>query len=313
MATFGIQALNKILSTLPLYKSEQITNDLGRGLTDRAYQALWREVGSTSGELLNKIFGGNDISGVYDTGVAADSLAEDSNMVQQTSVGKDTGAFKWVQENLTPEMFVSADSCFIAFGDPVYSSNTAGTDFSLIGVCQSLNINVGINVVSIKELRGERNLIFPLKSNPGSMTISRLLCASANLAALTHKSSGWVYDTQLSSTKKLFGVLIAFMTPGRTRDIAAIYAERCAIRNMTTSITANNFALTESMDIIFDRLKDGVQVTDNELANVLGSTSYTRTDPITGQVTSYDANTGVTTLYDPKTGITSYDAEVKYV
>jgi hypothetical protein len=56
------------------------------------------------------------------------------------------------------------------------------------------------------------------------------------------------------------------MTPGRTQDIAAVYAERCAINNMSIPISAGNFAMAESMSITFDRLKDDVQVTSSEMA-----------------------------------------------
>lgn len=288
MATFNIPDLNSILSTLPLYKSEQVKDDLGRGLNDRAYQTLFKLAGSQYGEALNKIFKG-DIGGAIGSSVGGQlgqilggifggpgtpsgttgTAGEAGAMIQQTSVGKDKGAFKWVQENLTPEMFMTADSCFVAFGKPLYNNNDTGTDFKLVGVCQSINLNVGVNVLPLKELRGERTLIFPLKSTPSSLTMSRLLTTGGNISALTRAESKWAYDTQLAKNKQLFGVLIAFMTPGRTQDIAALYAERCAITNMSIGINANNFVLTESVSIIFDRLKDDAQATDADMTRIL--------------------------------------------
>ena len=264
MASFNISQLNSIISKLPLYQSEQVTSDLGRGLNDRAYQTLWNAVGGQYGDILNSIFKSGNTSIMPTTGGGSASSAGES--IQATTSNKDTGAFKWVQEYLTPEMFVSADSCFIAFGKPLYSSNDAGTDFKIIGFCQDISLSVGVNVITIKELRTDRNIVLPLKSTPGSLSIRRLLTTSGTLNSVARGGTGWVFDTQKADSKKLFGIMIAFMSPGRTKDIAAVYAERCAITNISVPITANNFALTESVNIVFDRLKDDVQANDGEMS-----------------------------------------------
>ena len=268
MAAFNMGLLTSILSKVPLYQSESVKNDLGRGLVDRAYQTLMNSVGGQYGSELNSLFGGLLNQGIMPTdfGGGWNSSSQDSEgMVQTLTSSKNKGAFKWVQENLTTDMFVSAESCFIAFGAPVYSDNSSGTDFNLIGMCQDISINVGVNVMAFKELRADRNIILPLKSTPGSLSIRRLLTTSGTLNSIAHGASKWSFDTQKVESKKLFGVLIAFMTPGRTQDIASIYAERCAITSMSIPINAGNFALSESISIIFDRLKDDVQVSDADM------------------------------------------------
>ena len=266
MAAFNTSQLIGLLNKMPVYQSESVKNDLGRGLVDRAYQTLMGSLGGQYGNTINSIFTGLLNQGIMPIETNTNTAASDTTSMVQTSLSsKNKGAFKWVQENLTTDMFVSAESCFIAFGKPLYSANSSGTDFNLIGMCQDISISVGVNVMSFKELRADRNIILPLKSTPGNLSIRRLLTTSGTINSLVHGDTNWAYDTQKASTKNLFGILIAFMSPGRTKDIASVYAERCAITNMSIPINAGNFALSESINIIFDRLKDDVQVNDADM------------------------------------------------
>lgn len=177
--------------------------------------------------------------------------------IQTQSTGAETGAFKWVEQFITPDMFATPESCLIGYGAPVKSSNAAGSNFKLIGFCQNLTINTGVNVVTFKELRNERTIVIPTKSQAGSISITRMLGSMPDFAATVVGGKGWKMDSHSIDVKQLFGLVIIYMTAGRKSTISTMYAERCAIQSMSIPIQAGQFELLQNINIVFDRLVDG--------------------------------------------------------
>lgn len=204
--------------------------------------------------------------------------------IQTSSTGAEKGAFKWVEQFITPDMFATADSCLIGYGAPLRGNNPAGSDFKLIGFCQNLNISTGVNVVTFKELRNERTIVIPTKSTPGSISISRMLGNMPDFMSTVVKGTGWKMDSHSIDCKQLFGLVLIFMSSSRANTISSLYAERCAVQTMSVPVQAGQFQLYQNIQIIFDRLIDGTNtVSPNKGETISSSTGATVYSPNTSK------------------------------
>lgn len=314
---FSISSLSSAISSIPSVKSinsnlntevrtvtrtiNSITSVLGALSSGSASNtsadknaARVAAIGSLNTATRNAAYNSNNVSATnaYAT-MGTYGTADAASKVQQKSVGSDRGAFKWVQQIVTPDMFATPDSCLLGFGTPIRGANDAGSDFQLIGFCENININVGLSVITFKELRNERNIIIPTKSTPGSITITRMLGNMPNFPATVCSGSGWKMDTQSLDMKKLFGLAIIFMSPSRKDTISTLYAERCAIQSMSVGVQAGQFQMYETIQIMFDKLRDDTMAVTS--AATTATTSTTGIIPVSTGTTSVTKNpdTGV--------------------
>lgn len=188
----------------------------------------------------------------------ADAIDTANSAVQTSTLNSDKGAFKWLEAFLTPSMFASADSCLLGYGKPIYSSNSQGRDFNVLGFCENISISQGVSVMTLKELRAERTIVIPGKSMPGSITITRLLGDIPNFASKVTGQAGnkWLMSTQGRTMKQLFGLYIVFYTNDRKKELAAMYAERCAIQNHAIGMQNGQFQLFETVNLVFGKLHE---------------------------------------------------------
>lgn len=224
-------------------------------------------------------------------GTASSLNLGSTDTLQKSTLDANKAAFKWVEAAVTTDMFASPDSCLIAISTPIKGSGSASTstqvkaaqEFKILGFCRGLNIQTGVNVMSFKELRNERNIIIPVKSTTGTITIDRLLGTMPNFITSATKTtgSGWTLDSQSSGMKTLFGLVIVFMSTARKNSLATVYAERCAVQNVSVGVQAGQFALYESVQIIFDRLIDDQADKDASAAALAAATLKAAADAAT--------------------------------
>lgn len=228
--------------------------------------------------------------------------------------------FSWVEQYIKPSMFATPDSVLIGFvNNPIKGSGDIGSDVPLLGMCENISINTGINIVTLKELRTERTIIIPSKSAPGSINISRMLCLGANFARtignFTIGGSGdkkWRLNSQSPDMKQLFGLWIIFLTADRSNTISSVFAERCAIQSVSINVQAGQTNLYEGMNITFDKLVDDIPtVTNTSSANTAAAASVVDTPTEVNTVDadgnkvviSTNADGGVTTTTTDKNGV----------
>lgn len=176
-----------------------------------------------------------------------------------TTLASATNAFNWAQKYIKPSMFATPDSVLIGFlNAPIKASNDIGTEVPLLGMCESISISMGNSVITLKELRNERNIIIPSKSQPGSITLNRLLGTDANFMRTVgnYNDNKWRLNMQNVDSKQLFGIIIVYLSADRTNTISTVYAERCALQAMSIAATAGQAVLYENVNIIFDKLID---------------------------------------------------------
>lgn len=179
-------------------------------------------------------------------------------MHQVTTASAAGAAFRWVGDVVSPAMFANADSTLL-FAVPVVASKfDPVANYALLGMCQSFNFNIGTRVFTYKELRGEHTIIIPQKSDPGSMSITRMLGGCANFNAAVAGGSCWAWDNQSRVNKQLFGIMAVYLNTPRESTLGGLYFERCAIRNNSSGMQKGEFILYESIDIVFDRVIDSV-------------------------------------------------------
>jgi hypothetical protein len=195
---------------------------------------------------------GGILGGVLDN---TGSSSTTTSRVQATAVQKESGMFKWIESYLTPEMFATPDSCLIGIGKSTYSANQVGGEFELLGVCSSASFNSQSNIYTIKEMRQESTRMIAMKSGPGVLTLSRMLTSNPTiLGRLTGKT--WAFDTQTPAAKKMFGIVMIFMSPDRQSTYSTLYFERCLIGGISVSINAGVYQIHETMQIQYNRVKD---------------------------------------------------------
>jgi hypothetical protein len=215
---------------------------------------------------------------------------------------------------VTPDMFATPDSCLIGFGSPIMLDNVAGQDFKLMGFCQSLSINTGVNVVTFKELRNERTIVIPTKSTPGSIGIARLLGNMPDFVSAVVGGTGWRMDSHAVDCKQLFGLAIIFMSPSRKDTICTLYAERCAVQTMSIPVQAGQFQLYQNIQIVFDRLVDNTTSVSNNTGGLSSSSiaEYSSTPSMvsgTGTVVGPSGVTDATISSLGSSGIDSFNAD----
>ena len=205
------------------------------------------------GQLLNKVIGVGTAANSILKILGLEGIAGEETHVQYSNTNPETGAFKWVEMETTPDSFATPDSVLLFAGKPLYSDNATGEEFVPIGLCQGFNFNVGLTVQAFKELRCEENIIYPGKSQPGNLGISRLCGTHASLSNRLHITPGWNYSTHSTSMKPLFGLMAMFMSPSRANTIAVLYFERCAITNANVNVQAGNYQVLDNVNILFGR------------------------------------------------------------
>lgn len=185
------------------------------------------------------------------------NLEKGSN-VQKTTNGAAKNPFSWVEKIVTPSMFASPDHCVIAIGPPLACLASGTSDYTLLGMCESFGFNLQNNVYTYKELRSERTIVIPLKSAPGQLSLTRMMGAFSNFRGAVSGANRWMVNNQARSYKKLFGMIVIFMTAHRADTIASLYFERCAITNVGVTVPAGDFKISESVSIVFDRVLDSM-------------------------------------------------------
>lgn len=209
-------------------------------------------------------------------GLTSNGVAGVANNTQTSNTNVNSGSFKWVEMETTPDSFATADSVLIFAGDPLYSNMEAGAELVPIGMCQGFNFSTSLNVIPFKELRCEENMIIPGKSQPGNLQLSRLCGAYSSLTNRLHILPGWNYGTQSKEFKPLFGIMVMFLTPSRQDSISTLYFERCAISSVSMGTSAGSFQLVDNVNIMFGRCVTVGQLTTAE------SVSTATTAPTTG-------------------------------
>lgn len=199
-------------------------------------------------------------------------------------------AFKWVERFISPDMFVSPDSVLIAIGPATanLATATAGTNFQLLGMCNSFNLSQQNTIHTFKELRSERNIIIPGKSTPGQLSINRLMGAFPNIAGKALGKGIWVTDNQTRAFKTVFGIILIFLTYSRADMIASLYCERCAIQGSTIAVQAGEMHVYQSATMIFDRVVDSSS--GYVTATVTGAAVPSTTSTATTATTSTNAS-----------------------
>ena len=205
------------------------------------------------GKLLNKVIGVGSAANSILKILGLEGVAGEETHVQYSNTNPETGAFKWVEMETTPDSFATPDSVLLFAGKPLYSDNATGEEFVPIGLCQGFNFNVGLTVQAFKELRCEENIIYPGKSQPGNLSMARLCGTHASLTNRLHILPGWNYGTHSKSVKPLFGLLVMFLSPSRANTISVMYFERCAITSANLAVSAGNFQVMDNVSIMFGR------------------------------------------------------------
>lgn len=210
-------------------------------------------------------------------GLSTSGVAGTEGNLQTSNTNPAAGSFKWVEMESTPESFASADSVLLFAGESLYSNLDTGEELVPIGMCQGFSFASAINVIPFKELRCEENIIYPGKSQPGTMSISRLCGAYSNLANRLHILPGWSYSVQNSDFKKLFGLMVMFLTPGRQNTISTLYFERCAITNFSLGVTASSFQIVDNLSITYGRCVTVGELTTAESLSTATSVNADKT------------------------------------
>ena len=186
-------------------------------------------------------------------GLTNSSVAGEAAHTQTSSGDANTGAFKWVEMETTPENFATADSVLLFAGESLYSNLNTGAELVPIGLCQNWQFSSSINVTTFKELRCEENIVIPGKSQAGSMTMGRLCGTYSSLTNRLHILPNWNYSTQSLTMKPLFGLMAMFLTPSREQSISTLYFERCAITSVSMGLNAGSYQILDNVGIIYGR------------------------------------------------------------
>lgn len=186
-------------------------------------------------------------------GLTNSSIAGEAAHTQTSSGDANTGAFKWVEMETTPENFATADSVLLFAGESLYSNLNTGAELVPIGLCQNWQFSSSINVTTFKELRCEENIVIPGKSQAGSMTMGRLCGTYSSLTNRLHILPNWNYSTQSLTMKPLFGLMAMFLTPSREQTISTLYFERCAITSVSMGLNAGSYQILDNVGIIYGR------------------------------------------------------------
>lgn len=186
-------------------------------------------------------------------GLTNSSVAGEAAHTQTSSGDANTGAFKWVEMETTPENFATADSVLLFAGESLYSNLNTGAELVPIGLCQNWQFSSSINVTTFKELRCEENIVIPGKSQAGSMTMGRLCGTYSSLTNRLHILPNWNYSTQSLTMKPLFGLMAMFLTPSREQTISTLYFERCAITSVSMGLNAGSYQILDNVGIIYGR------------------------------------------------------------
>lgn len=230
-------------------------------------------------------------------GLSNSGIAGIGSNVQVSNTNVASGSFKWVEMETTPESFATADSVLIFAGDPLYSNLDTGAELVPIGMCQGFSFSSGVSVVPFKELRCEENIIYPGKSQPGAISMTRLCGAYSNLANRLHILPGWNYSTQSGDFKKLFGLMVMFLTPGRQNSISTLYFERCAVTSFNVGVSASNYQIMDNLNIMYGRC-----ITVGELTTAASvSTATTPTASETTAANQYGSTAATNALGDELT------------
>lgn len=186
-------------------------------------------------------------------GLTNSSVAGEAAHTQTSSGDANTGSFKWVEMETTPENFATADSVLLFAGESLYSNLNTGAELVPIGLCQNWQFSSSINVTTFKELRCEENIVIPGKSQAGSMTMGRLCGTYSSLTNRLHILPNWNYSTQSLTMKPLFGIMAMFLTPSREQSISTLYFERCAITSVSMGLNAGSYQILDNVGIVYGR------------------------------------------------------------
>lgn len=213
---------------------------------------------------LNSLFQTSSLAESVFTALTGSSSAatQDEDYVQTSNINPEYGAFKWVQLETTPESFVSPSSVLIFAGPALYKDLPSGVDLTPIGLCQNMSWQVSQSVTPVKEIRVDETFIFPGKSQPGSLSLTRLVGDFATFNDVVHGTKFHNMGMHLPQSKGLFGLYVMFLSPGRTKQLFIYYFERCAIASISAGIQAGDFRMLESVNIMFSRIQP--------IASVLG-------------------------------------------
>lgn len=197
---------------------------------------------------------GDNITNILNIlGLTNSSVAGEAAHTQTSSGDANTGAFKWVEMETTPENFATADSVLLFAGESLYSNLNTGAELVPIGLCQNWQFSSSINVTTFKELRCEENIVIPGKSQAGSMTMGRLCGTYSSLTNRLHILPNWNYSTQSLTMKPLFGLMAMFLTPSREQSISTLYFERCAITSVSMGLNAGSYQILDNVGIVYGR------------------------------------------------------------
>ena len=186
-------------------------------------------------------------------GLTNSSVAGEAAHTQTSSGDANTGAFKWVEMETTPENFATANSVLLFAGESLYSNLNTGAELVPIGLCQNWQFSSSINVTTFKELRCEENIVIPGKSQAGSMTMGRLCGTYSSLTNRLHILPNWNYSTQSLTMKPLFGIMAMFLTPSREQSISTLYFERCAITSVSMGLNAGSYQILDNVGLVYGR------------------------------------------------------------
>ena len=213
------------------------------------------------GDILNATAGVGDIINAFGgTGGSLTQAGGLAPIMQIKDRAKNRGT--WIESLPDLRSIVSPENTLIGLGTPLFTSSVIPLEnISALGLCTSFSFSVSNRIFTDKELRAERTIIAALKSEPGSLTINRLLTTRPTILhgmitqAQGVKPAGplWKFDVQTPQAKQLFGVLLFFMSADR-KDVAALYAEKCAIQSIQASGDASSFYMMESVQLVFDKL-----------------------------------------------------------
>ena len=226
---------------------------------------------------LNRIFkAGQSVNTILQVlGLTGDGVAGNASHTQVSSNGVETGSFKWVEMETTPDSFATADSMLLFAGDPIYANLDIGAELVPIGLCQQFSFSSGVNVSTFKELRCEETIVIPGKSLAGSMTISRLCGDYSSLSNRLHISPNWNFSTQSTLYKPLFGLMAMFLNPSRNQTVSTLYFERSAISSFNVGVSAGNFQILDNLNIVYGRCIGVGEISSNVESS--GTTENTRT------------------------------------
>ena len=185
------------------------------------------------------------------------TIVEGGTEVQSSNTRFEAAAFKWLELYATPSMFATADSAIVLVSKaPVTELITSDSDLRVLGFVSGFSFSTSTGVVSFSELRNEGNVIIPTKSNPGSLSLSRVLGSWENFAGRMMGVNKWAFNNQGRGHKSLFTIVVMYMTPRRTDTIGVLAFEKCFITGQSSGMQAGQFLLVENMSIIFDKVVD---------------------------------------------------------